>query len=153
MGTVQERRQHKRYPADGIHINIKMLFATGVKVCNLSLGGISFETDRRLNVGRSYKFRMETQGLMTTVEGIIVWCSLIKSSKDAKENIVPVYRAGMKFTNVLREKMSLIVDSMALQNGTGTSGEENDYFDLSLSSLDMTDTEKSTVEEHIRSLM
>jgi hypothetical protein len=153
MGTIEEQRQHKRYPADGIHINIRMLFATEVKVCNLSLGGISFETDRRLNVGRPYKFRMETQGIMTTVEGIIVWCSLIKSSKDAKENIVPVYRAGMKFTNVLQEKMSLIIDSIALQNGTGTSEEENDYFDLSLSCLDMTDTEKNTVEERIRSLI
>jgi hypothetical protein len=153
MDTLQERRQHKRYPADGIYINIKMLFATRVSVCNLSLGGISFETDRRLNVGKSYKFRMETQGLMTTVEGTIVWCSLIRSARDAKENIIPLYRAGMQFTNVAQEKMSLIVDSIALQNGAGTPVEKNDYYDLSLSSLDMTDTEKSTVEEHIRSLM
>ena len=122
-------------------------------MCDLSLGGMSFETDRRLNVGKSYKLRMHTQGLMTTVEGIIVWSSLKKSRKDAKENIVPLYRAGMKFTNVLQEKMTLIIDSIALQHRTRMPDEGNDYFNLSLNSLDMTYTEKSTVEESIRSLM
>ena len=136
-----------------MNIQIKMILARDVKLRDLSLGGMSFDTDRRVNVGRSYKLRMETQGLKTTVEGVIVWSSLIKSTKDAKENVIPLYRAGMKFTNVLQEKITLIVDSVALQNGVPSTEKEREYFNLSLNSLDMTDAEKNTVEDCIRSLI
>jgi hypothetical protein len=49
-----------------------------------------------------------------TVKGIVVWSVLNNSIKDSKGNIVPIYTAGIKFTNVSGKKINEITDLMQI---------------------------------------
>jgi len=86
----------------------KMVLATYVKILDISIGGVSFKADRRLNIGREYALKIEGKGEPLTVKGTIVRAMLTESMKDARGNIIPVYTAGMKFTEVEEQKVKEI---------------------------------------------
>lgn len=105
---MQERRRHKRFSTEKLDINSKMVLASYVKILDISLGGVSFKADRRLNVGREYTLKIAGKNREITVKGIIVRSSLIESEKDAKGNVIPIYIAGMQFTDITEEKLKEI---------------------------------------------
>jgi hypothetical protein len=101
---MEEKRRYKRFSVDIMEINGKMVLATYVKILDISIGGVSFRANRRLNMGSEYSLKMENKGVELTVKGIIVRSSLSESIKDLRGNIVPVYAAGMQFTDTSDEK-------------------------------------------------
>jgi hypothetical protein len=113
--NMADRRRFERFNANIPDMNGKMMFARNVKVVNISMGGISFKADRRLNIGRKYTVKLENRDQVLTMEGSVVSSVLSESQKDSAGDIIPVYTAGMKFTRVsdesrLKEIISLVMD-------------------------------------------
>jgi hypothetical protein len=106
--NMEERRRHKRFSMDIMEINGKMVLASYIKILDISIGGVSFKANRRLNMGTEYSLKMENKGVELTVKGTIVRSTLSESIKDQRGNFVPVYAAGMQFTDVSEEKIKEI---------------------------------------------
>lgn len=107
---MQNRRQHKRYKVDVMEINGRMVLAKSVKILDISIGGVCLQTEKNLYVGGEYALQMEGKGKVLTIRGSIAWALLIGSSVDSRGDIIPVYKAGMKFIDVSSEKMNEIVN-------------------------------------------
>lgn len=105
---MEEKRRDKRFLVDIMEITGRMVLSTYVKIFDISIGGISFKANRRLNMGGEYSLKMESKGGNLTVKGIIVRSSLSGSIKDHIGNVVPVYAAGMQFTDTSEEKIKEI---------------------------------------------
>jgi len=109
---MQNTRRYERYKANLIGINGRIILAKFVKILDISIGGVSLQTEKRLNIGNEYTLKIDSKKKLFTVKGIVVWSVLNNSIKDSKGNIVPIYTAGIKFTNVSGEKINEITDFM-----------------------------------------
>jgi Tfp pilus assembly protein PilZ len=107
---MQPERKNKRYKLNSVEIKSRMLLARYVKILNMSIGGIAVQTDKRMTVGNQYTLKIESKGQTLNVKGVVVWSVLGESIKDAGDNIIPIYTAGMKFTDTSPEKTGEIVD-------------------------------------------
>jgi hypothetical protein len=105
---MEEKRRDKRFSVNIMEINGKMVLATYVEILDISIGGVSFKANRRLNMGSEYSLRMESGDTELTVRGIIVRATLSESMKDSRGNNAPVYSAGMQFTGTSEEKIKEI---------------------------------------------
>jgi len=105
---MDEKRRYKRFSVDIMEINGKMVLASYVKILDISIGGVSFKANRRLNMGSEYSLKMENKRRELTVKGIIVRSTLSESIEDSRGNIVPVYSVGMQFTDTSEEKIKEI---------------------------------------------
>lgn len=106
---MKERRRYPRFSVEIMDLNGKILFANEVKILDLSVGGALIKADKRLNIGRNYVLKIESKDRNLTVQGTVVRCTLSESRK-VRGNIIPIYTAGMQFTNLSTEKMNEIVD-------------------------------------------
>lgn len=97
---MKNRRKHERFHAEILEIKGKMLLAKHVKILDISTGGISLKADRRLNIGHEYSLKIEGKGKNFQVKGTVVWSLLGESMETLGGEVVPVYKAGMKFTDV-----------------------------------------------------
>jgi len=100
--SPSERREHRRYPVEGVRGTF--LFTTDAQVINMSLDGMSIETTNPLKVGRKYSLKLEEQGGGLPMHGIVVWCSLVKTTRSEKGEVQPVYKAGVHFEDLLTSK-------------------------------------------------
>jgi hypothetical protein len=107
---MPEKRRYKRFVVDILEINTRLTFARNVKIMNISVGGVSLRVDKQLNIGSAYTLSIEGKGKALSVKGAVVWCLLSESLKDPSGNVVPLYKAGMKFTDVGKEKSGEIAD-------------------------------------------
>jgi len=107
-GNMEEKRRDKRFSVNIMEINGKMVLATYVEILDISIGGVSFKANRRLNMGSEYSLRMESGDTELTVRGIIVRAALSESIKDSRGNNVLVYSAGMQFTGTSEKKIKEI---------------------------------------------
>jgi len=82
------------------------MFATDVDILNISINGVALRANRRLEIGREYTLKLEFHDKVISLNGIIVWSVLSELASGQHEEKVPVYRAGMRFTNVISDKMA-----------------------------------------------
>ena len=154
MRTIPEnlkgKRLSQRYKADGIGIHSEMLLASYLKIIDVSLGGMSFEADRRLSMGKKYSLKIKTKGVLTTVKGIVVWCSLTKNTKNSKGDIVPIYKCGMKFMDTEPAEIKQIIDSVKNQKREIDAEVEKEYINLGTDF--MQDQDKKELEDFVVSL-
>ena len=134
---MREGRRYERFPVDKDEMDCSMVFADHVQVLDISEGGISLKADIRLNIGRQYTLTIKTKFNVLTVKGIIVWSSLIENKKDAKGNIVPIYKAGLQFTNVSREAVNKFIESLRQKKQAENIGNDSEYVNLGLEYLDI----------------
>lgn len=146
----QEQRKSPRYKADGIGIHSNMILASYLKIIDVSLGGMSFEADRRLNMGKKYSLNIKSQSVLTTVKGMVVWCSLTKNIKNNTGDIVPIYKCGIKFMDVEPTEIKQIIDSVKSQKREVDTEAEKEYIDLD--SDFMQEQEKKELEDFVVSL-
>jgi PilZ domain len=106
---MQKRRRYKRYKVDIMEMSGKMVLAKSLKILNISIDGISLKTEKRLDVGGEYTLKIEGKGNVLTVKGTVAWALLSGNSVDSYGNIIPEYKAGMKFIDVSKEKINEIV--------------------------------------------
>lgn len=126
---MEERRRHKRFSVGIREIGGKMVLAEYVKILNISIGGVAFKADRRLNMGHEYTLKILGKGKELTVKGIVVRSLLSESVGDARGNVVPIYTAGMKFTDVTDEKLRDV--AAFIENHLGDIDKQVDLFSSS----------------------
>ena len=107
--TAIERRS-PRYETDSVHGS----FACSVDavVSNISLNGLGVQTSTQLHVGREYSFRLGEGKDQFLVSGKVAWCHLSRTEKRPGGDIVPVYKAGIGFSEVLNEKATRLLEFM-----------------------------------------
>lgn len=103
-----EKRKHKRYLVAGVHGNV--LYPSDLEVLNISIDGATIETTKRLDLNREYTLRIKYKDTILNLKGRIVWSILgYRENKYSKE-IIPVYRAGVRFTDTLQEKTNILLN-------------------------------------------
>jgi Tfp pilus assembly protein PilZ len=107
---MQPERKNKRYKIDSMGMKSRMVLAKYVKILNMSIGGVALQTDKRMTVGSQYTLKIESKGKTLNVKGVVLWSVLGESIRDTRDNIIPIYTAGMKFIDISPEKTGEIVN-------------------------------------------
>jgi len=149
---MQGGRRYERFPVDNDEMNSSMALADHVQVLDISEGGISLKADIRLNIGRQYTLTIKSKLNVATVKGIIVWSSLIEHKEDAKGNIVPIYKAGLQFTNISQEAIHEIIGSLRQTKQAGNIRNNSEYVNFGLEYLDIQGEDRVRLESDVNSL-
>lgn len=128
----RQQRLNQRYVLDDQSVHAKMALASRVKILDISLGGLSLEADKRLNIGREYTLHIEHEGKKVPIKGSIMWSLLTEGHGDDKGNVIPIYRAGMKFSQI-PEDLSGIIDGIKQKQQEGEQRTGEEYYQLSVS--------------------
>jgi hypothetical protein len=103
---VNYTRRHKRFQLNSLEIGGQMTYASEVSVLDISMGGLSLRADRRLNIGGSYKLKLECGQKAVSVLCQVAWARMSGTKKSADGETVPLYTAGMKFIDLSPEGAS-----------------------------------------------
>lgn len=94
-----ERRCYPRYEVTDL--TGSLVVPVTIEVLNLSLGGMAVETSSCLQFGREYTLKLDGgDGLEVSLSGSVAWCSLRRTSRSGSGEVVPIYRAGLKFASL-----------------------------------------------------
>ena len=108
MSENNDNRRYMRYVVDGIHGNL--LYSSDLEVLNISIDGALIDTTKRLELNREYTFKIRYKNVNLTLKGRVVWAILISKEKKDSKTAIPVYRAGVAFTDALSEKANMLLD-------------------------------------------
>jgi Tfp pilus assembly protein PilZ len=131
--NIKDKRRYKRLNIKNLNIRGKMALANYIKIIDMSLDGLSIETDKTLNIGKEYTLHLEYEGKTWSIKGSIAWSTLKQSDRNNKEDTIPIYRAGMKLT-VSSNEMREFIKFIELRQKRG---EKQEYFSLSLDELNI----------------
>jgi Tfp pilus assembly protein PilZ len=115
------KRRYNRFKLNDREVNGKMLLATEVKVIDISISGVSLKVNRRLNIGSNYTLKLEGRKTLS-LEGTVIWCSLIETRKGSQGDIVPIYSAGMQFKDMSNKRITELqyfIDSHKIEAAYG----------------------------------
>jgi len=102
-----DKRKCRRYDVDSVHG--KMTYMSNINILNISMDGAAIATTQRLSLDKEYALKMHYEERSLTLRGKIVW-SVLSHSKTLKNGeVVPVYKAGIKFTNVLTDEATNLI--------------------------------------------
>ena len=76
----------------------------------MSLNGMSIETGNPLKVGREYSLDLDRDGMPIKLSGKVVWCTLVRTTRDERGDVLPIYRAGIHFEDVITGKAGRLLD-------------------------------------------
>ena len=94
--------------------------ATYVKIIDISKTGVFVKADRKLDIGKKYALKIEYENEVLFVKAVVVWSLLEDNVEDANGNIIPIYIAGMQFTDVLKGKITEIISSIEIDMNTSS---------------------------------
>jgi len=104
----RERRKNKRYDVEGIEGCLT--FVLNVKILNMSLDGMAVEANHMISVNKEYTIKVNHKGECLDLKGKVIWSKLYKTVVSPEGDVIPIYRAGIKFENVLSEKTLSLLD-------------------------------------------
>ena len=133
---VRDKRRYTRLNIENLNmndINGKMPLANYIKIIDMSLDGLSFETDRILNIGEEYILHLGYEEKTASVKGYITWSTLKHSERTHKGDAGNIYKSGMKLT-ISPDEMREFINFVKLRLRQ-RSGEKQGYFSLSLDEL------------------
>jgi hypothetical protein len=105
---MDDGRRYKRHSVEGVHGNV--LSTSELEVLNISISGAAVETARRLELNRAYTFKIKYKNRYLTLRGRVIWATLFSKEDRDSKSMIPVYRAGIKFTETLSEKSEMLLD-------------------------------------------
>lgn len=105
---MQEKRKSPRFVVEGVEGTL--MFTTHVDILNISISGVALKAHRRLEIGREYTLKLEYKEKTVSVDGVVVWSVLSELTNGPHAEKVPVYKAGMRFTDVISEKMTRLLE-------------------------------------------
>ena len=100
-------RRNKRHVVEGIEGNV--LYTSDIEVLNLSIDGAAIETAKRLELNRTYTFKIKYHDSFISLRGCVVWAILVSKVDKNTGAVTPVYRAGIRFTDTLSEKAGMLL--------------------------------------------
>lgn len=105
-------RQAPRYRAHGVALRSPSLRA---ELVNLSLGGAAIQaTGQAPRIGSEVLCELESAHTVAAVKGHVRWCRLGGTTQNGDGEIVPVYQAGIGFTNGAPGNLLRILRAMSL---------------------------------------
>ncbi len=107
---MKDLRRHKRVSSEGADISCRVQFTTEVSLINISSSGASISLNKQLNMGQEYSLNVKRDDNYIIIRGIVVWERLVTSEKNEHGEMVPVYKAGIKFDNILTDKGAELID-------------------------------------------
>ena len=116
--TAQERRQHRRLKVDDMKVNCEMPSATDVKIIDISKSGVFVKADRKLDIGNKYALKIGYENEVLFVKAVVVWSLLADNEKEANGSIIPIYIAGMQFTDVLKGEIKDVLSLIEIDINT-----------------------------------
>ncbi|MBI5025449.1 MAG: PilZ domain-containing protein [Nitrospirae bacterium] len=102
-----EKRKYSRYAVEGVTGNL--LFATNVRIINISTSGVAIESTRRVDINREYILRFEYKGNKVSLKCAVMWSFLYGMEKNEKGETIPIYRAGMQISEEQNEKINTLM--------------------------------------------
>lgn len=99
-----DNRRYKRFSVEILGISGKMMFANEVEIQDISVGGISLRVDRRLNMGNEYTLKIGNGTKSITLKGSVVWSRISGTKKGLRDEVIPIYTAGMNFVTMSADK-------------------------------------------------
>ena len=100
---MSERRRYKRITVTG-EIAGNVIYKTDITVINISLGGICFLTEKRLNPGSKCYIELRKDELCNfRLIGNVVRATLKKTQKIG-EDFKPLYEIAVEFTSLSKEQ-------------------------------------------------
>jgi Tfp pilus assembly protein PilZ len=108
--TARERRQHRRLKVEHMKVNSEMPSATDVKIIDISKSGVFVKADRKLEIGKKYALKIAYENKVLFVKATVIWSFLTDNAEDANGIIIPIYIAGMQFTDVLKGEITDILN-------------------------------------------
>jgi len=101
---MKDNRKHRRVESKGKDIQCRVQFTTEVRLLNISSTGASIKLNKQLNMGQAYSINVKRGNNSISIKGIVIWEKLTASEKNEVGDLVPVYKAGIKFNNIMTEK-------------------------------------------------
>ncbi len=143
--NIKGKRRYKRLNIKNINIRGKMALANYIKIIDMSLDGLSIETDKTLHIGKEYILHLEYEGKTWSIKGSVAWSTLKKNERNNKGDSIPIYRAGMKLT-VSSNEMREFIKFIELRQKRG---EKQEYFSLSLDELNIRGKDRKDLESSL----
>jgi len=143
--NINCKRRYKRLNIKNINMRGKMVLANYIKIIDVSLEGLSIETDKTLNIGKEYILHVEYEGKTWPLKGSIAWSKLKQIERNNKGDTVPIYSAGMKLT-VSANEMREFIKFIELRQKRG---EKREYLFLSLDELNIPGRDKKYLESSL----
>ncbi|HEB75759.1 MAG TPA: PilZ domain-containing protein [Nitrospirae bacterium] len=97
-----ERRKNKRYDVEGIEGCLT--FVLNVRILNMSLDGMAVESNHMISVNKEYTIKVNHKDELLDLRGRVIWSKLYRTVVSDEGDVVPIYRAGIRFEGVLSEK-------------------------------------------------
>lgn len=103
----ENKRRNKGYFVNGVQGNV--LYPSDLHIINISIDGATIETKKRLELNREYSFKVKYKDSFLHLKGLVVWSILSQTEKRDSGEIIPIYKAGIRFTNILNEKANTLL--------------------------------------------
>ena len=105
---LMEKRHYKRFIVEGVEGTL--MFTTEAQILNISVEGVALKANRRFEIGREYSLKLEYNGKTITLSGVVMWSFLSELVEGPHKEMMPLYSAGMKFKNVITEKLTDLIE-------------------------------------------
>ncbi|MFH1703353.1 MAG: PilZ domain-containing protein [Nitrospirota bacterium] len=105
---LTERRKHKRNNVEEVYGSIYSL--SDLNLTDISIGGMAIETVGRLDIDREYTFRVRDKDASINLKGCSVWSFLGQTEEKSTGSLIPLYRTGIKFTDLLDERANIVLN-------------------------------------------
>jgi len=102
-----DKRRFKRHDVDSVHG--RMVRSTDINILNISMDGAAIVTTQRLTIDREYSLKLKFENTTMNLRGRVVWSTLSHSRTLQKGEVVPVYKAGIKFTTILTDAAEQLI--------------------------------------------
>jgi hypothetical protein len=103
-----EKRHYRRFLVEGVEGTL--MFTTEASILNISVEGVALKAGRRFEIGREYTLKLEYNSKTITLNGIVMWSFLSELVEDPHKEMMPIYSAGMKFKNIITDKMTDLME-------------------------------------------
>jgi hypothetical protein len=124
-----EKRRYKRYALDIYDIHSEMLLAKEVKIMDISISGVSLKADKRMDINREYTLKIKSKEKNLILKGKVIWSLLSGNQSGPRGDSIPIYTAGLKFSDVATGRMRDIIDF--IENHKREQDRQEDLYQLS----------------------
>jgi hypothetical protein len=105
--NTAEGRKYKRYDVDSVEG--ELIYASEVNIVNISMDGVCISTTQRLTINREYSIKLKFENRIHAMRGRVMWSVLSHSKTMPGGESAPVYKAGIKFSNVFTEEATHLI--------------------------------------------
>lgn len=103
---TEGNRRYKRFSVDVMNIKGKMTVSTRVDVLDINEEKVTLKADLRLNINTEYVLHLQTDEMSLKLKGLVEWSSISEPVRGLDDEIIPMYRAEMKFYPVTGDARS-----------------------------------------------